>query len=350
MSIFYAGSYTQEDTPAIDPAGKGIACLKLNKRSGKIELLHYTKQRNPSYLAVSRDKGYLYALEEMYKNLEPRIFSYAIGENGKLRVINSQPLEGDYACHLAIIRDRLVIANYMSGDVLSFIIREDGSLAPAHQKIQHSGQGPNKERQEAAHAHMIYPYKRNSMYVLDLGLDKAKAYDLDPKSKEWIARPQRDLEIDPGAGARHMVMDHGQEYAYLLSELSGEIFVIHCQKEGHSIIQKISFVPGSFAGPFGGAAIRLHPGGRFLYASLRGSDTIAVFEIDAYSKRLSLITYQSTRGETPRDFNIDPGGSWLIAANQDSNSLVVFEVNPENGKLKYRSAMPLETPVNICWL
>ena len=348
--IFYTGSYTQDETPALKPEGKGIGCFTLDIESGKVELLQYTKQRSPSYLVISDDKKYLYAIEEMFEDLSPQVFAYRINQDGKLSLLNSQKIKGDYACHLAIVKDQLVVASYVSGNVLSFQIREDGSLAPFHQEIKHSGTGPNKERQEAAHAHMIYPIESDQMFVLDLTLDKAKAYHLNSETEKWFENSNKDIAIDAGAGARHMVMDKAKKFAYVLSELSGEVFIVKTGNDQNEIVQKISFVPESYKGDFGGAAIRLHPNGEFLYASCRGADTIAIFKIDKDSNKLTLVTCQSTEGRTPRDFNIDPSGKWLIVANQDSNTLVIFEIDQKTGKLRFTSKVTVETPVNICWL
>ncbi|PKQ64842.1 hypothetical protein BZG02_03040 [Labilibaculum filiforme] len=347
--IFFTGSYTQNGSPATNPQGKGIGCFQLNMESGEVNLVQYTNQRNPSYLAISEDKQYLYALEEMFESLHPQVFAYRIGEKGELDLINSQMLVGDYACHLAIIHDHLVVANYVSGNIVSYPIASDGSLSPYHQLIQHQGKGPNKVRQEAAHAHMIYPFGDHQMYVLDLCLDQAKAYNFNQVSKEWKANVDLDINIEAGAGARHMVMDKFEDYAYVLSELSGEIFVSAKKKNKFEVLQKIAFVPDNYEGEFGGAAIRLHPNGEFLYASCRGSDSIAIFKIDDEQKTLTVVAYQATEGKTPRDFTIDPSGKWLIVANQDSNKLVVFEINQETGELKSKSKITVETPVAICW-
>lgn len=350
MAIFYTGSYTQDGAPAANPKGKGIGCFQLNTETGEVELLAYTEQRNPSYLVVSKDKKFLYAVEEMFETLKPEVYAYQIGEQGKLKFLNKQAINGDYACHLAIVKDRVVLANYMSGNALSYPILEDGSLAPCNHIIQHEGTGPNKERQEAAHAHMVYPFGENGMYVVDLTLDMAKAYQLNADSKKWEAKPALDIVIDAGSGARHMVMDKAEETAYVLSELSGEIFVADRSSESNEIVQKISFIPESHDGAVGGAAIRMHPNGKFLYASNRGSETIAVFKINENTKQLTVVDFQYTEGKTPRDFNIDPTGKWLIAANQDSNSLVVFEIDKEKGTLTMKNEINVDTPVNICWL
>ena len=332
IMIFYTGTYTQNGAPAANPQGRGIGCFKFDVQNGNIELVEYTSQRNPSYLVISDDKKYLYALEEMFENLQPEIYAYQIADDGKLILLNSQKLIGDYSCHLEIIQERVVVANYVSGNAVSYPIVKDGALAEAEQVIQHKGTGPNQERQEAAHVHMIQPFGKNQMYAVDLTLDKAKAYHIKDDTEEWIAQEDLDIQIEAGAGARHMAMDRSENFAYLLSELSGEIFVVEMQER--EVIQKISFIPDSYKGEFGGAAIRLHPQGNFLYASCRGADSIAIFKIDKETNQLELVKIQSSEGKTPRDFNIDPTGEWLIAANQDSNTLVVFKIHPEMGILE----------------
>jgi 6-phosphogluconolactonase len=350
MAIFYTGSYTQEGAPAENPKGNGIGCFQLNIETGEVQLLHFTKQRSPSYLVISKNKKYLYAVEEMYATLNPRVYAYKILENGALSLINSQEITGDYACHLAIIKDRLVLANYVSGNALSYPILPDGSLESISQEIKHNGTGPNIERQEAAHAHMICPFGENGMYVVDLTLDAAKAYLLNNKNKEWISTPSLDIKIKPGSGSRHMVINQNEDFAYVMGELSGEISVVELQEAKSKIIQTISFIPKEHDGAVGGAAIRLHPNGNFLYATNRGSETITIFKIDKQTKKLEFVGYQSTEGKTPRDFNISATGEWLIAANQDSDNLVVFKIDSKTGLLKMKSKLNVNTPVNICWL
>ncbi len=176
IMIFYTGSYTHEESPNPCPQGQGIGCLKLNQASGNVKLLHYTEQRNPSYLTISDDQNYLNAVEEMTESQKPKVYSYKISNDGKLTLINSQDLVGDYTCHLAIIQDRLVVANYMTGNALSFPILKNGGFGSYHQIIKHKGKGPDVKRQEGAHANMVYAYKRGHLFLVDLGIDTAKVY------------------------------------------------------------------------------------------------------------------------------------------------------------------------------
>ncbi|MBJ6367475.1 lactonase family protein [Snuella sedimenti] len=349
-SLFYTGSYTQKGAPAPKPIGKGIGCYRFNHNEGTIAFLRSTDQRNPSYLTVSRDGNYLFAIEELLGNEKPRVCSYKIGSQGSLSLINYQVLAGDHACYLAECGNTLVVANYTSGNWLSFPIMNDGSLGKCHQTIQHQGKGTDRIRQEGPHVHMVYPIDDNIMYAVDLGIDMLKAYRLDNTTNTWKALAGEDVYLEKGMGARHMVMGPNKDVIYVLGELSGEISVLVRQSNGFSSVQKISLCPDDYKGAFSGAAIRIHPNGNFLYASNRGDDSISVYAIDKVTSQLSLVAHYNSGDKTPRDFNIHPSGKWLIVANQDSNALVVFKLNPKNGRLSYHMETVAETPVNICWL
>jgi 6-phosphogluconolactonase len=78
--------------------------------------------------------------------------------------------------------------------------------------------------------------------------------------------------------------------------------------------------------------VAVHPSGRFVYASNRGHDSIAVFSVDATTGMVQSIQHELTQGKTPRHFALDPSAKWLLAENQDSNTVVVFSVG-ETGRL-----------------
>ncbi len=347
--IFYTGSYTNDYSPALNPVGLGIACLDIDLKTGKVKLLHVTALRNPSYLTISDQGKYLYAIEELPEAQKPHVFCFEIAENGQLSLINSQALIGDYACHLTLVADQLIVANYETGNALTFPVLPNGGLEPHHQLIQHHGNGSDMSRQKGSHVHMAYRFGDDCFYLLDLGIDKANAYRLNIESKKWLPASELHLSIDPGAGARHMVINASETLAFVLSEMSGEVFVFNKQETGFEQIQKIAIQPEGSREKPEGAAIRLHPNGRFLYTSDRGSDTIGIFKLDEIYSTLSLVGHQSSGGKSPRDFNIDPTGNWLIVANQDGNYLVVFKVDLENGLLNKNSSISIGTPVNICW-
>src|SRR5207248_1708692 len=113
-------------------------------------------------------------------------------------------------------------------------------------------------------------------------------------------------------------------------------------------VQTVSTIPSEYTEPTTTAAIVVHPSGRFLYGSNRGHDSVAVFEIDATSGRLTPSGRTPAGGRTPRDINIDPSGAHLFAANQGSDSISTFRINQTNGTLE-RLGAPLEVgaPVRV---
>ena len=114
--------------------------------------------------------------------------------------------------------------------------------------------------------------------------------------------------------------------------------------------QSISTLPQDFQGSNTAAEIRVHPSGKFLYASNRGHDSIAAFAIES-TGRLRLVGHFPAQGKTPRHFAFDPGGSRLWVANQDSSNIVGFTIDPVSGKLTETSQIKnVTSPVCLVFL
>ncbi len=97
-------------------------------------------------------------------------------------------------------------------------------------------------------------------------------------------------------------------------------------------MQVISTLPDGYEGFNGTAAIRLSKDGKYLYASNRGHDSIAVYTILADGS-LELLEIVPTHGQTPRDFDLTPDQEFVIAVHQDSDNVTVFKRNSETGRL-----------------
>ncbi|RLD76635.1 MAG: hypothetical protein DRJ07_16010 [Bacteroidetes bacterium] len=355
MKIF-VGCYTKRLSEELDGKGKGIYCLDFNTTSGELKLIDVIPALNPSYLTQSKDGNFLYAVEEMPIDESPKIKAYKINTDGKspiLTVINEQELPGSYACHLAMSNSQshLIVAAYMSGNVLVYPIDTDGGILPFTQNIQHNGKGPNKLRQEAAHTHMIYPFGTNGIFVVDLGLDLAKYYELDRKTGRMIALPESDIHTKKGAGARHMVLHPDLDFAFVFSEMSAEVFSFRINEKKIEFIEALPSLPESYSSMPSGAAIRMHPNGKFIYVSNRSNNSITIFQFDRDSEKLSFTGYEPSGGQTPREINIDPAGQWLLVAHQDSDSIVVFSIDQSNGLLnKKNTNKEIKTPCCIRFL
>jgi 6-phosphogluconolactonase len=226
----------------------------------------------------------------------------------------------------------------------------DGRLGEASAFMQHVGSGPNKERQEAPHAHWVEVTADNRFAIAsDLGLDQLLVYRFDQKNGTISPNDPAFAKTDPGAGPRHVSFHPNGRFAYVADELQSAVSVF--SHDGvHGVLrplQTVSMLPKDFTGENSAAEIQVHPNGKFLFASNRGSDSIAVFSIGKSSGRLTLVDHFSTKGKKPRSFAVDPTGSRLFVANEDSDNIVVFEINPSTGRLT-PTGQVLEVSSPVC--
>jgi 6-phosphogluconolactonase len=226
-------------------------------------------------------------------------------------------------------------ANYGGGYLEVIAINDDASLGEKTAVFQHEGKGEHPTRQDAPHAHAfkVDPTNRFAL-AADLGLDKIIVYRFDATSGTIALNDQPHASVAPGSGPRHIAWHPNGKIAYVIEELSNEVSVFEWESGAGilSEIQTISSLPADFSGGTA-AEIAVHPNGRFVYASNRGHDSIAVFGVDATSGKLALIEHVGSRGKTPRYFEIDPAHEWMIVTNQDSNNAVVFRVDADSGRL-----------------
>ena len=97
--------------------------------------------------------------------------------------------------------------------------------------------------------------------------------------------------------------------------------------------QKVSTLPKDYDGENGGAAIRISNDGRYLYASNRGHNSLAVFAIDEDGSSVEMIQSISTEGDFPRDFALSPDNDYVVAANQNSDNLTLYRRDSQTGLL-----------------
>jgi 6-phosphogluconolactonase len=124
-------------------------------------------------------------------------------------------------------------------------------------------------------------------------------------------------------------------FLYVINELQSTVVTYSYNAASGALhpLRTISTLPKGFSGKSTAAEIEIHPSGKFLLASNRGDDSIAVFAIDSDTGTLTHVATVPTSGKTPRNFAIDPSGSWLLAANQDSDEIVVFRIDHKTGHL-----------------
>ena len=360
--IVYVGTYTAKTS------SKGIYSFHFDTRTGQLSAIGVAAETpDPSWVAVHPSGKYLYAANEAGKASSVSAFGLD-AKSGKLTFLNQKPSPGADPCYLSFDKTGkyVLVANYSSGTIAVFPILPDGRLGEHTALVKDQGAtGPNKERQEAPHAHWIETSSDDSsVFVADLGLDRVLRYGFDatngtlstaPVQSNW-SHSVRDLsaKLARGTGPRHAAFSRNGAQIYVLGELQSTVTafqMIGTDDFVPTVFQRISTLPKAFSGRNDAAEIALHPSGKFLYTSNRGNDTIAVFNVQRRDGRLSLVANIPTGGKEPRHFAIDPSGNYLLAENQLSNNIVVFKIDLATGLLAPTGqVLDVPSPVDLTFV
>jgi 6-phosphogluconolactonase len=333
----FIGTYTAKTD------SKGIYSFRFDSGTGSLTSMAVAATTpDPSFLTVAHNEKYLYAANELSEfggKKSGAVTSYSIdAQSGKLVQLNQVASGGADPCYVSFDQSGkyLLVANYTGGSVSTFPVAADGHIAPAAAFVQHTGSGPNKERQEGPHAHYSATSADNRfVFVVDLGLDEVVVYRFDPATGSLTPNDPPFAKLAPGAGPRHLAFHPNGKFAYVLNEVIPTVTALaYDSKSGSfSTLQTLSTIPKDFTVHNDTAEIVVHPSGKFLYASNRGHDSIAEFTIDAAKGILTLAGDFPTQGKTPRNFALDPTGKFLLAANQESNNIVIFRIDQSTGAL-----------------
>jgi len=339
------------------PKSVGIYLYRFNGASGDATMMNSASTPNPSYLAVSANNRYVYAVNELGSSEgSGRVTAFSFNrKDSSLNELGSQESGGDHPCYIAIDKTGkwVVAGNYSGGNFSVLPIKKDGSVGAAVATINHQGKSVNTQRQEKPHVHCtVFSPDDKYLFVSDLGTDKIMTYTFNSASGAVKAAPKPFTEVKAGAGPRHLVFHPSGRYAYLVEELSGTVSVFAYSNGTLQELQNISSLPTDFKGVIGSADIHVSPDGKFLYASNRGeSNTIAIFSINPATGKLTSKDFVSTQGKTPRNFNFDPSGRFLLVANQGSDEIVIFKRDVKTGMLTDTGKrIQVGAPVCIKWI
>ena len=328
----YVGCFTNKDGNA---HGKGIGVYRIDRLTGAWTLVQVSDElHNPGFLVLDRNQRFLYSAH----GSSGEISSYSVErKSGKLQILNRQPTGGHNSRYLTIDpAGRYVILNNGPG-VVVYPIKRDGSLAPLSDKIVPPAEpGTFREEEKGPHPHhMVFDPGGRFMVVPDKGLDKIHVYKLDAANAKLVANDPPFAASVYGAGPRHMAFHPAKPFAYVVNEVDSTVAVYHWNSAVGKLMprQVITTIPVAHAGKNTGAEIAVAPSGKFVYASNRGHDSIAVFAVDEGTGTLSPVCWEASQGRKPRFFTLDAGGRLLYAANQDGNSIVSVRVDDVTGRL-----------------
>ncbi len=332
----YVGCYT---TPDRAGTGAGINVYRIDRDSGAwahVQLLRGVA--NPSFLALDPTRRFLYAVHG--GNDFSAVSAFAIArETGRLTFLDTQQCGGRNPVSVDVHPSgrAIVVASYMDGTVATLPINADGTLAPMNSILpQLGGLGPDPVEQAAPHPHhSSFDPAGRFVAVPDKGLDRTFVYRFDRKRGAIRPNDPPSVQAQAGAGPRHIAFHPDLPYAYVINELDATItaFGYDAERGLLDARQLIGTLPPAYTGRSTGAEIAVAPSGRFLYASNRGHDSIAIFAIDVTHGTLTAVGWESAQGAMPRFFALDPSGKFLYVANQGSDTIVAFRVDQATGAL-----------------
>lgn len=320
------GSYSE-------PGDSALGVYSFNPQTGVAARRYPLSVANASFLAIS-GPGMVYAACESDENASTLTALSPDSVSGEFQVVNSQAVGSAAPCYVNISPDGrfAVTANYTGGTVAVFPIAGDGSLLPRRQLVGFDYVGGTiKDRQESPHPHCI-AFTPDGRYMLvdDLGNDRIHQFSLLAGCDSLVASvPEKEVELEPGSGPRHLVFNRRGDTAYLINELSDKVTVL--SYDGETLVPR-QYIAADTVGARGAADIHISPDGKHLYASLRlKHDGVALFDIDPESGLLTYRSHTSTPGH-PRNFTISPDGRFMLVACRDGNVVKVFEI-AEDGSL-----------------
>ena len=256
LVMMFVGTYT-------DGGSKGIYSYRFNQVTGDVKILDSLEIRNPSFLTISHNRRLIYAVSETNdENAALNIIKFRT--NGGMRVLDTIITEGADPCFVATNGRIAVTANYSGGSMSVFRLSKGGRQAKLTTKFRGATGGPDLSRQKAPHVHCA-SFTPEGKYVLatDFSADRIMSFRIDGKNvtDNGIA-----AEVSADSGPRHLTFSNDGRFAYLMSELSGNVTVFSYQQ---GQLEKLQEIVSDSVGARGGADIHLSPDGKFLYSSNR---------------------------------------------------------------------------------
>jgi 6-phosphogluconolactonase len=340
---------------------KGIYAYRFDPATGDLAQIGLAAEaENPTFLALAPGGKAVYATNELEKYRDEKggaVTSFSLDKDAaKLTVLNQEPTHGGAPCHVAVDHTGrcVFVANYSGGSTASYHVEADGRLSAPVSFIQFTGSGPDKERQEAPHAHRVTVSPDNRFVLVnDLGTDQIRIYHLDSATATLTPNEPATWKATSGSGPRALQFHPNGKWAYCVTEMKSTVNVLHWTASAGTLetVQELPLTPEGYSGQTAGDDIVFDREGRFAYVANRLNDFLATFSVSPADGKLTLLERSSCGGTVPRHIAIDPSGRWLLVANQTSDNVAIFARDAKTGKLaKEGKSFPLSRPQCIIFV
>jgi 6-phosphogluconolactonase len=222
----FIGTYTRAKS-----GSQGIYTATFDPKTGDLSAPQLAAEaKDPSFLAISPDQKVLYSVAEV-EDLDGQkgggVLSFAIGDGAKLTKISQVSSGGAGPCYVSVDATgrNVFAANYSAGSISQSANADGkGKLQGPTKVIDFDAPtGPNKQRQDKSHAHMILADPANKFILAtDLGTDLVNVFRLDPE-KGLAPNDPPTASPHPGSGPRHFAFHPNGKFVFVISELASTI-------------------------------------------------------------------------------------------------------------------------------
>jgi 6-phosphogluconolactonase (cycloisomerase 2 family) len=323
--LVFVGCYTGD-------AGKGTGITTFSRSAtGELVEVATLPMTSPSWLTRHPALPVLYAANETDTG---GVTALALAESGALSVLGEAETGGAHPCHLAVTPDGrfLVCANYTGGSLAVFSLSTSGALESRTALVQHTGSGPDSDRQEAAHVHMAVPSPDGSVVsAVDLGTDEIRSYTLSSSGTlELLAVSP----LPPGTGPRQLVRRPGTDLAYVVGELAGTLVTVRETSPGaFDVVASTASTFAEHSGP--NLVAHLEVSDSRLYVSNRGPDCVTEFALDD-----AAAVADQPCGANPRHFALVDGTCYVAAQSEDAITAFTLTASGEAELKHYPTGSP----------
>jgi 6-phosphogluconolactonase (cycloisomerase 2 family) len=335
----FVGCYTGET----GGEGEGIALLRRDPATGALTRLGVAARTpSPSFLARHPTLPVLYAVNELDTGT---VTAFSVAADGSLTLLAVRETGGQHPCHVAVTPDgrHLLAANYSSGSVSVHPLDPDGAPGDRSDLLTLAGSGPDRDRQERPHAHMVAPDPNGpGVLIVDLGSDRVWRCRLDAVSGRLTGLAPA-VEAAPGTGPRHLLRS-ADGALLLVGELAADLSWYRPAADGG--LERLGGVTATTVdGADYPSELTTGRDGRFVYVANRGPNTVSVFAWG--DGKATLIAEVPTGGDWPR--HIALFADHLYVANERSHNVTIFRIDPETG-IPHPQGEPVLEPSPTCVL
>ncbi len=289
-------------------------------RTGQVDL-----EGAPGSLALSPDRRHLYAALRS----SGRFATLAIDPaTGRLTLLGTSPAAGNAAYVFPDRTGQWLLAAYYGEGLASVSRITDGVVTGEPVSVL--------EVEKKAHCIQVDPANRFAFCPHPVEANRVDQFRFDAGTGQLTLNDPPAMVAGDGDGPRHLQFHPNGKWVYLVNEQGKSVTLCDYDADRGTLAmrQTLSTHPADWDPTSGSCAdIEVSADGRFVYASNRGHDSLAVFAIDAATGELTALGQVPTE-KTPRSFNLIPGGErYLVAAGQGSDRLVVYRRDPESGGL-----------------